>query len=128
MSIAVLIAEDEFLIALDVVEELSAAGFEPVGPFSTTAQALEYCRTHTPDCAVLDLRLGDDESLPIADWLAARDVPVIFHSGHASPGALTQRYPNVRVCRKPAASNELAALVAELCNATDADKRPQASA
>jgi two-component system, response regulator PdtaR len=122
MSIAVLIAEDEFLIAIDVIDELSAAGFEPVGPFSTTAQALEYCQAHTPDCAVLDVRLGDDVSLPIADLLTEREVPVIFYSGHASAAALRERYPKGRVCPKPAASNALAALVAEVCE--DAGAKP----
>jgi DNA-binding response OmpR family regulator len=115
MSIAVLVAEDELLIAMDVMDELGAAGFVTIGPFAKTAQALEYCRLNTPDCAVLDVRLADGESYPIADLLAERNVPVIFHSGHASPHALAVRYPKMRVCSKPAPSEEIANLVTELC-------------
>jgi two-component system, response regulator PdtaR len=115
MSIAVLLAEDEYLIALDLMDELAAAGFVTIGPFAETAQALEYCRLNTPDCAVLDIRLSDGESYPLADLLAERNVPVIFHSGHASPPALARRYPNMRVCPKPAPSMKIANLVAELC-------------
>ncbi len=115
MSIAVLVAEDELLIAMDVIDELGAAGFVTIGPFAKTSQALEYCRQHTPDCAVLDVRLADGESFPIADLLAERNVPVIFHSGHASSRSLENRYPKMRVCSKPAPSAEIANLVAELC-------------
>ena len=114
MLITVLVAEDEPMIAMSVIDELGEAGFFTVGPFATTSQALAYCRKHTPDCAVLDVRLKDGESYPLADFLAQRAVPVVFHSGHAAPDELTQRYPGVRVCPKPAPASLLAAIVAEL--------------
>lgn len=114
MLTTVLVAEDEPTIAMAVIDVLGEAGFFTVGPFATTAQALAYCRKHTPDCAVLDVRLEDGESFPLADFLAERDVPVVFHSGHAAPRELTQRYPGVRVCPKPAPPSQLVAIVAEL--------------
>ena len=88
----VLVAEDELLIAMDIIDELSAAGFGTMGPFATRTQALDYCRTHTPDCAVLDVRLQDGDCFPLADYLAEHHVPIVFHSGHANRGALTERY------------------------------------
>lgn len=115
MPATVLIAEDELLIAMDVMDELGAAGFVTIGPFARTAQALDYCRAHTPDCAVLDVRLQDGESFPLADLLAERKVPFVFHSGHAARKALTERYPDMRVCPKPSHASELAAVVSELC-------------
>ena len=115
MSATVLVAEDELLIAMDVMEELDAAGFTAVGPFARTSQAMDYCRAHTPDCAVLDVRLADGESFPLADLLAERNVPVVFHSGHASGKSLSERYPTGWVCPKPARSSAIAAAVTELC-------------
>ena len=115
MSGIVLVAEDEFLIALDVMDELDAAGFQTVGPFAEIGRALEYCRTRQPDCAVLDVRLRDGESYPLADWLAERRIPVVFHSAHASGRELKARYPDARVCPKPASTTTLASTVAELC-------------
>lgn len=112
MSMTVLVAEDELLIAMDVMDELGAAGFVTVGPFARTAQALEYCRSHTPDCAVLDIRLQDGESYPLADFLTERHIPVVFHSGHAARQALALRYPGARICPKPSVS-QLAEMVAE---------------
>ncbi len=115
MPTTVLIAEDELLIAMDVMDELDAAGFVTVGPFAKTAQAVEYCLENMPDCAVLDVRLQDGESYPLADLLAQCNVPFIFHSGHAAQSALLERYPDMRMCSKPAPCSELANLVTELC-------------
>jgi len=114
MSRTVLVAEDEFLIAMDVMDELDAAGFQTIGPFDEIGRALEFCRTRVPDCAILDVRLRDGESFPLADWLAERQVPVVFHSAHASGDELAARYPLARVCPKPSPSAALAQTVAEL--------------
>ena len=110
----ILVAEDEFLIALDVMDELVSAGFDTIGPFPRTSEALDYCADNTPDCAVLDVRLVDGDSFPIADLLTARSVPIIFHSGHSSSAALNRRYPQARICPKPAGSLLIANLASEL--------------
>lgn len=119
MSATVLVVEDELLIALDVMDELDMAGFEPVGPFADVSRALEFCRRRLPDCAVLDIRLRDGESYPLADWLAAQRVPVVFHSGHAQSEELKSRYPGAGICPKPALKSNLVGLVAKLCAAND---------
>lgn len=115
MSTTVLVAEDEALIAMDVMDELDSAGFVAVGPFARNADALEYCRLSKPDCAVLDVCLADGASYAIADWLVAHDVPLVFHSAHAGTTELQARYPHMRLCQKPAQSWALSATVAELC-------------
>ncbi len=117
MSATVLVAEDELLIAMDLIDELDAAGFVTIGPFSRTSQALDYCRSHTPDCAVLDVRLEDGECYPLADLLSRRNVPIVFHSGHAGRDTLAGRYPDMAICPKPSQSSEIAATVSELVEA-----------
>ena len=116
MCATVLVVEDELLIAMDIVDELSAAGFRPLGPFATLSQAIESLDTEMPECAVLDLRLRDGESYPLADILTARRVPLVFHSGHASGRMLRERYSEAIVCAKPALSSQISSAVAELCN------------
>ena len=116
MSTTVLVAEDEMLIAMDVMDELDIAGFQTIGPFADTSGALDYCQRKLPDCAVLDVRLRDGESYPLADWLAFHQVPVVFHSAHACARELAARYPNARVCPKPAEKAHLVELVAQLCD------------
>jgi DNA-binding NarL/FixJ family response regulator len=114
MSATVLVAEDELLIAMDLMDELGAAGFATVGPFSRVEHAIEYCRTNRPDCAVLDVRLQDGESYPLADYLSKCDVPMVFHSGHARPDNLEGRYPQMAICPKPSPSSRIASAVSEL--------------
>jgi CheY-like chemotaxis protein len=115
LSTTVLVAEDEALIAMDVMDELGSAGFIAIGPFARSAEALEYCRRRRPDCAVLDVRLADGESFPVADWLAENGVPVVFHSAHALKSDLMARYPRTRVLPKPTLASQLVLTVAELC-------------
>ncbi len=116
MSTTVLVAEDELLIAMDVMDELDMAGFQTIGPFAEIKGAMDYCQRKLPDCAVLDVNLRDGESYPLADWLAAQQVPVVFHSAHASLHELRARYPKARVCPKPASMTSLAEVVAQLCD------------
>jgi DNA-binding NarL/FixJ family response regulator len=113
----VLVAEDEFLIAMDVMDELDAAGFQTIGPFAEIGRALDYCLRHMPDCAVLDVQLRDGESYPLADWLAERHVPVVFHSAHAAGTELAARYPEALLCPKPGPTTALAQAVTALCGA-----------
>ena len=120
MSTTVLVVEDELLIALDVMDELDMAGFEAIGPFADVSRAMEFCQRKLPDCAVLDIRLRDGESYPLADWLAAQRVPVVFHSAHASVTDLKARYPQAHICPKPAVKSRLVGLVAQLVDARDA--------
>jgi DNA-binding LytR/AlgR family response regulator len=120
MSATVLVAEDELLIALDIVDELEGAGFRIAGPFARARDAIEFCRQRMPDCAVLDVRLQDGECFPLADLLAEQGAPIVFHSGHASRQGLSERYPQAEVCPKPAPSARIAALVRNLCRGAGA--------
>ena len=110
-----LIVEDEFLIALElrmVIEEEGAA----VEEAASVEQGLRLVRNEAngglPDVAVLDVRLGDEEVFPVADALVRRDVPFVFHSGHAAAAELTARYPGTSVLSKPAVPERLIAALA----------------
>lgn len=43
---------------------------------------MDWLRDHTPNAAVLDLSLTDDECRDLARELSRRGVPFIVHSGH----------------------------------------------
>lgn len=78
----VLVAEDEALLALEVKEALEAAGFEVVGPVSSTEQAIAALGQGDCDMAVLDIRLEDGSSEPIARLLGERRKPFVVMSGY----------------------------------------------
>jgi DNA-binding response OmpR family regulator len=87
----VLIAEDEFLVGLQLEEDLRSAGCSIVGPFSTLEKATQASRRERFDLAVLDINLNGDRVYPLADELSARGVPFIFLSGYISSD-LPERY------------------------------------
>ena len=96
----VLVAEDEFLVYLALEEELRANGFDVVGPFTTVADVNATIRNEPIDCALLDINLGGEMIFPVADELAARNIPFVFLSGYASV-AVPERYRAVAKLDKP---------------------------
>ena len=97
----ILIVEDEALVALDLEMTLRAAGAATVGPCLRLPRALTAAETEEVDAVLLDIRLGRQESYPVADALHARGVAIVFHSGHADIGHLRARYPGAGTCPKP---------------------------
>jgi DNA-binding response OmpR family regulator len=81
----VLVVEDEALVAMMVEDELLAAGAE-VSVAATLAAALRLAEAAAqeggPDAAVLDIDLGGESVLPLADALAGRGVPFLFATGY----------------------------------------------
>lgn len=57
----ILIVEDDFLIADMLESSLSDHGYEVCGIARTVSEAVALIREHSPDLAVIDLRLADDE-------------------------------------------------------------------
>ncbi|HWL82993.1 MAG TPA: response regulator [Roseomonas sp.] len=79
----ILIVEDEALIASLVVEHLEDAGHTIIGPAATASEALDLCRVHTPDLAILDINLQDGSSgIEVArELFSRRGLVAIFASG-----------------------------------------------
>lgn len=78
----VLVVEDEALIALELMETLSAAGFAPLGPARSATEALTLLARERCDAAILDVTLGHETAEPVARALYARRVPFVVASGY----------------------------------------------
>jgi DNA-binding response OmpR family regulator len=98
--IRVLIAEDEFLVGIQLEEELRAAGCAIVGPFSTLETATLAARRERFDLALLDINLNGIPVYPLADELHALGTPFIFVSGYLS-AALPKRFRESPQIAKP---------------------------
>jgi AmiR/NasT family two-component response regulator len=61
----ILIAEDETLIRMDLVEMLSESGYEVVGQASNGQEAIDLAKELKPDLAILDVKM------PILDGISA---------------------------------------------------------
>lgn len=110
----VLLVEDEVFVAMDIQMTLEDEGWTVAGPFPSTAEALAYLDHNTPTCAILDVRLTDGDVFPVADRLRQKNVPFVFHSGHADGRALEQAYPASAFCQKPCLPTSLVEQVERL--------------
>ncbi len=66
-SVRILVAEDEALIRMDLVEMLREAGYEVVAEAADGAQAIELAQLHKPDLAILDVKM------PVLDGISAAE-------------------------------------------------------
>lgn len=67
MAIRILVAEDEALIRMDLVEMLREAGYEVVAEASNGEEAIALATEHTPDLCILDVKM------PILDGISAAE-------------------------------------------------------
>jgi DNA-binding response OmpR family regulator len=82
----VLLVEDEPLIALDAQDTLREGGADDVVWARTVAEAEAAIAAGGLDAAILDLRLGSDSSLPLAQKLTALGVPFGFMTAFQDAG------------------------------------------
>lgn len=97
--VTVLIAEDEPMVAALLDDLLTDAGYR-VFVGETLDQATALSNEHAVDVAILDAKLGRQESFPLADSLRERGVPFLFASGHGRDG-LPERFADASVLQKP---------------------------
>ena len=82
-GLRVLVVEDEFLIALDLLAILADLGCTVLGPAASVPDALRLLAADRPDAALLDLNLGGTRATPVALALAAGGVPFATVTAYA---------------------------------------------
>jgi CheY-like chemotaxis protein len=82
-TLAVLIAEDEYVIMADLADAFRAEGARIVGTCASVDDAWRVLRSRRHiDVAVLDINLRDEKVYPVADALIARGTRVAFITGY----------------------------------------------
>jgi DNA-binding NtrC family response regulator len=112
-GLRLLIAEDEFLIAIDLRAEVIALGGVVVSVAGTIAQALAAASDGTINAALLDINLNGEASFPVAHALQARHLPFAFVTGHGS-AVLPESFGMAPILRKPFSRDELAKVLRRL--------------
>jgi DNA-binding response OmpR family regulator len=82
-AVRILVVEDEPIIACDLADQLEAAGHVVIGPALTARSALDLFRTERPEAAVLDVNLGDETSVSVAEALQSAAIPFLVLSANA---------------------------------------------
>jgi len=109
----ILVVEDEYLIADDVMQVLLDQGAKVVGPIATLEAAMAAVAGQRPDLAVLDINLRGEPVFPLADLLAAQHVPFVFTTGYDS-GSMPERFAAVPRLEKPIRTADLLATLDRL--------------
>jgi len=65
MSVRILVAEDEAIIRMDLIEMLQGAGYEVVAAATNGQEAIDLASIHKPDLAILDVKM------PVLDGISA---------------------------------------------------------
>jgi len=103
----VLLVEDEYYIADDLGQRLSAHGAILLGPVPTLERALAVVQSAAPiDGAVVDLNLRGQMAFPVVDALQERGVPFVFATGYNAV-AIPDRYQHIPRWEKPYRLEEL---------------------
>jgi CheY-like chemotaxis protein len=111
-----LLVEDVPLIALDGERMLLALGAARVTWVRAADQALQALEAEDFDAAILDLRLGEDTSVPLARRLGELGIPYGFLTGY-SGGDLPPEFQDRPIVTKPFTLHELSLLLRRLVGA-----------
>ena len=110
----ILLVEDEALAAAEVCELLTQAGCE-VTAASRISEALEVAGRVSFDAAVLDVLVHEQRIFPVADALAADQVPFVFLTGYEDPRVWPEHLRTKPRISKPVEASALYAALGILC-------------
>jgi len=96
----VLLVEDEILVAMMMKDILTELGFSVIGPFSRLAEAMVAAVHDNIDAGIIDVNLGGEFVYPVADVLAAREIPFVFITGYGVE-SIDSRFGYVPIVKKP---------------------------
>ncbi|MDO4607279.1 MAG: response regulator, partial [Bowdeniella nasicola] len=87
----VVVAEDEPLIRLDIVECLTEAGYEVVGEAGDGQQAVDLVMEHEPDVVVMDVKMPEMDGITAADKIMKERVCAVVMLTAFSQTELVER-------------------------------------
>lgn len=75
----VVVAEDEALIRLDIIESLKSAGYDVVGEAANGAEAIDLARANHPDVVIMDVKMPGTDGITAAKTITDEGIaPVVM--------------------------------------------------
>ncbi len=121
----VMVVEDLYYLAVDVKMALTEVGALVMGPFPNGKAALRGLADGLPDCAILDVNLGEGASYDLARTLRMRGVPFLFFTGY-DLDAIPAEFAGVSRLEKPVGDARLLAAVTACLHGAARAPAPQA--
>jgi response regulator NasT len=86
----VIVAEDESLIRMDIVETLRDQGFDVVGEAGDGNKAVELAFELKPDLMVMDIKMPDLDGLSAAEKISDLKIPVVLLTAFSQQELVTR--------------------------------------
>ncbi len=99
-GLRVLIVEDEGAVALLIEDMLLDLGCDIAGSAADLDAACRLASSESLDLALLDLNLAGSSSLPVAEILRRRGIPLVFSTGYGV-GSLPAEFQSYPTLAKP---------------------------
>ncbi len=101
------------IVALEASEILRELGAEFVWTVSTLGAAENIVKNEKVGFAMLDINLGTENSLELAEECQKQGIPFIFASGYGSDGHMVSIRKSALTVKKPYTINTLRSAIAE---------------
>ena len=108
--VRILVAEDEALIRLDLVEMLGEAGYDVVGQAADGEQAVAMARELSPDLVVMDVKMPSMDGISAAEVVAREGIAPVVMLTAFSDRSLVERARDAGVMAyvvKPFTANDV---------------------
>ena len=97
----VLVIEDEYFLADDIMRALTALGARVLGPYGDLNEATAVVdRDIAIDAAIMDINLRNEMVFPLARVLRSRKVPLLFTTGY-DKSSIAAEFQDVQLWGKP---------------------------
>lgn len=100
-GLRILVAEDESLIALDLVQALESAGCEVIGPVNRVHDVPRLAQVEHPDGALLDVNLRGQQIFDVLPELSRLGVKVVLTSGYDDATLFPREFRDLPRVTKP---------------------------
>lgn len=119
LSDTALIVEDNLIIAMSAEVILLELGARHVDTAASVSEALSSIAQSKPSFALLDLNLGNENSIPVARKLTDLGVPFIFATGYGERAPIPDELAGVPVIQKPYVQATIETAIGRLMRTTD---------
>lgn len=86
----VVVAEDESLIRMDIVETLRDQGFDVVGQATNGLEAVSLAKELNPDFLVMDIKMPELDGLSAAEQISTLKIPVVLLTAFSQTELVTR--------------------------------------
>jgi PAS domain S-box-containing protein len=106
---AIMLVEDEAIVALALSDSLTDLGFSVIGPFNRVSDACRALAENKVDAAILDVNLDGEMVYALAQMLNDRKIPFVFATGYGAE-SIESEFGHIPILQKPIEKDTLTRL------------------